>query len=333
MPESNGFQNPNIESITFHSPIEGSTIDSDEKNVNLIPTSEQPERTGLRGYIETKKGKAFVAGTTALALIGIGFGALKIGETTSGTNETKPGSSNGQTAVISQEERDFINAYKNRYADPKAVFNSEVAYLIANPGKDLTVGPDYFTGYNFDATPNAATSPLGFDILKLQPGAEVTTQTSVDQFNQALPEMNRFMNLLAKNPLPNQVSVIKDEFNKYTGFYNPSSPKLVDILAGVVSKYGSNAVYVINSGTTDVSADKLKATIFDNIPPVIDNINSSGVTDSFQSTAHLSITVTSYDKANKTVVATEIIDNLQFSVNRAESADPMNVGLIGIGAK
>ena len=174
-------------------------------------------------------------------------------------------------------------------------------------------------------------SPLGFETLILKPGTKVTIQTSVDQFNQALPEMNRFMNLLSKNPLPDQIKVIKDEFNEYVGFNNPSSSQKIDTLSAVVEKYGSNAVYVINEGTTDVSADKAKATIFDRQKPIIDNVDASGATDSFHTHANLSITVTSYDKTGKSVVATESLDSLQFSVMRAENFDPANVGLVGIG--
>ena len=289
--------------------------------------SDHPKEVSQHRFLGTIGGKviAAVAGVIVVAIV---LTAIVVGN----AGVKKSNATTEQSASVSSpEERDFINAYKDRYVDPIATYNSEVGYLKANPGKDLTIGNDYFVGYTFNATPNAPVSPLGFETLILKPGTKVTIQTSVDQFNQALPEMNRFMNLLSKNPLPDQIKVIKDEFNEYVGFNNPSSPQKIDALCAVVEKYGSNAVYVINEGTTDVSADKAKATIFDRQKPIIDNVDTSGATDSFHTHANLSITVTSYDKTGKSVVATESLDSLQFSVMRAENFDPANVGLVGIG--
>ncbi len=328
VPESSNI-NPNIKTIATET-VQGSAVNEQENT-----SAEQdaaPEHTGIRGFLDKKIGKASVA-VAAIAVAAGAFGAVKAGESTTPTHEANPGTGTGQGTIISPEERDFINAYKDRYADDEATYQSEVAYLKANPGKDLTIGNDYFAGYNFNATPNAPVSPLGFETLILKPGTEVTTQTSVDQFNLALPEMNRLMNLLAKNPLPEQTKVVKDEFEEYTGFNNSTSQLLTETLGAVVTKYGSNAVYVINEGTTDTGADKTKKSIFDGATPIIDNVDTNGLTDSFHTHVKLSITVTSYDKAGKSVVATESLDNFQFSVSREQNFDPANVGLVGIGAR
>lgn len=292
--------------------------------------SDHPKEVSQHRFLGTIGGKVTAAVAGVIVVVAIVLAAVVIGN----AGGKKSNATTEQSASVSSpEERDFINAYKDRYVDPIATYNSEAAYLKANPGKDLTVGNDYFAGYNAEGTASAPVSPLGFYILKLQPGSEATTQSSVDQFNQALPEMNRFMNLLSKNPLPDQVKVIKDEFNDYVGFNNPSASQLIAVLSAVVEKYGSNAVYVINEGTTDASADKAKATIFDGRKPIIDRVDTRGATDSFHTHANLSITVTSYDKTGKSVVATESLDSFQFSVTRAEKFDPANGGLVGIGSR
>ncbi|TQO19641.1 hypothetical protein FB472_1210 [Rhodoglobus vestalii] len=275
------------------------------------------------------------SGISILAVVAVvlsGCAAL-MGATDDGEKPPEAVPTSGTAVDIPEDAKAFIDAWDDRYPDALATYYSHAAYLRANPGLDLTIGQDYFTGYDFENPEINPVSPLGFDILTTTFSQEVAAQQLVDVFNKSVPEMNLLMNILAKNPLPDQVNVVKDEFIDHTGYYNSHAQQLVDTLARVVEAYGSSSVFTINEATPDIDADPATATVLYGDSPVIDNINDEGLVDSFSDLLEISIAIETYNASGAKVVSTEIVEEVQFSVAHAASVDFLNKGFIGIGSK
>lgn|GEM_PF-1971244 len=318
-----------------------SNPDKDKGNKDFLtitaPTPEAPKRSGFRGFVESRAGKATLGAAGLVTAAGLVFGGIKLGEGDDSRNAApeKPAATTSEIDVskLPQEEQDFINAYKDRFDDPIAAYNSQEAWLKDNPDQFLTVGDDYINSYAMGTEATTSLSPLGYELLKFSPDTAIDAQAPVKAFNEYLPQMNRFVNMLSKNPTTSQKMVIKDEFAHFDGRDNPGAQRLADTLGSVVDKYGPNAVYEINPATTDEEAvDASAGTIFRETPPIIDSVDESGKTEDFSAMADISVTVTTFDKDNKSSVTTEVLKDVQFSVMRTDDADPYNVGLVGIGA-
>lgn len=130
----------------------------------------------------------------------------------------------------------------------------------------------YVASYDFSSQPfaNGATSPLGFTVERMAPDQPITLQATIDQFNGSIPNLDRLLNLLAKNPTPDDLKVITDEFSKYTGLENTAEAgNLVNFLASITQQYGSNANYSINPAIKDNGEGKTDTTVFVNDAPAI----------------------------------------------------------------
>lgn len=314
--------------INTYPPVEG------DPRLDDLYEEEPGKQNRLRAFIETKAGKAAVAGAGLLAAGGLMFGGMKMSEGSGSAPETPPAPvGNGQEVVVPTDAQQFISAYESRYSDPLAVYYAEEAYETQNPGSPLTIGDDYISSYNFESVGVGEKSPLGFDTLRLPYDTEVNVDTSVNQFNTARPAMNLLINLLAKNPTPEQIAVITDEFNKYTGFgFEDEASNLVTFFNGVIAKHGSESNYTINEAST-TNTDPETATIFDAASnTVIDSVNEEGVVQYFHNSIELSISIDSYDAANNKTSTTDVTSGFDFRVGRAPGEiDPLQGAFVGIG--
>jgi hypothetical protein len=291
---------------------------------------------GLHRFMETKRGKFTAIGAGVLATAGLVFGGVKAMDASNSTHESTPKpTSSSQETSIPTEAKDFVNAYGTRYKDPLATYYSEMGYEQSGSKEPLTIGDDYISSYNFESTVAGDKSPLGFDLLRLSPDTAINVQSSVDQFNNALPTMNHLINLLAKNPTSAEVAVITDEFSKYSGYGNEEdAKKLTAFLNGVVTKYGSASNYTINAASSETT-DSSHASVFKpDWAPIVDANSENGGVEAFHNTITLSISVESFDSANKKSSAVDTTENFNFMVQRApESIDPLHGGFVAIGTR
>lgn len=287
----------------------------------------------LRSLVDTTPRKAIAIGAGAAAIAALVFGGFKAGELFSNSPDETPTAPSSQEAVPTPAAaKDFIKTFGSRYADPLPAYYAETAYEKEFPGQFNMVSDDYVDSYNPEATVSADVSPLGFQLLRLPLSAEINKQTSVDQFNASIGSMDTLMNALAKNPTPQEISVITDEFITYSGFHNQNAQKLVNTLSAIVQKYGSGSNYSINKATAEGS-DTATATLFNGQEtPLIDGTNADGGVTAFNNVISLSINVDSYSNTGKKTSSTDVVNNLQFSVVRAtDNFDPLHGGYIGIG--
>lgn len=293
---------------------------------------------------ESKKNLFVKIGVSALALVlaaGVGISSYKaLSENDTLKNNPNTNSSSNpvdpvgnEQIKIPQEAQDFVNAYGTRYKDAVATYYAEVAYEQKSGGDSYTIGDDYINTYNFESTVAGVKSPLGFDLLSLSPDAEINVQTSVDQFNNALPTMNRAINLLAKNPTPEQVAVISDEFSLYSGYGKEDyANNLVALFNGIATTYGSNSNYTINPASIETT-DSSQATLFDpESATFMNGTDENGNLVSFQNSITLSVSVDTYSSEDQINTSLSTTENLSFVVNRAKN-DPFNAGFVAIGTR
>ena len=345
MPEIQNDQFPNAQHPTGQSTIEGeNTFDTYSASQEQPNTVNPAEHHGVfHDILDSKPKKITAAVLSIVAAGGLFFGGVSMGngpskdiKGSSATGQENPGQGQEQQPSLSPEEQSFIGAYSDRFSDPIATFNAQEAYVKQHPERAwLTIGNNDFNNYDLTQTASAPVSPFGFEIRVLKPEQKFTTQTLIDQLNVSIPEMSLFMNYLAMNPLPNQVAVIEKEYSNYAGYYNQNTQHMLDTLAEIVQKDGTNAIYEINPATTDESADPSKNSIFpvNQENGIIEAVNEKHETISSSTYGNLSITVTTFDKNNNQVVTTETIDNFGFNVTRAQIGDHDGIGIIGIGQK
>jgi len=249
---------------------------------------------------------------------------------------TASGEVNGETEIkVPAEAKDFVDAFGTRYKDPVATYYAEAAFEKETNGDALTIGDDYINTYNFESTVNGGRSPLGFNILSLPFETEINVQSSVDQFNTALPTMNRAINLLSKNPTPQEISVISDEFSLYSGYGNEdNAAKLIAFFNTIIAKHGTNSNYTINTASSEAT-DPAQSTIFDaKRVPFIHSENKDGKAEIFENPITLSISVETYDSENRAIKDTDITEYFSFMVSRAPAEiDPLGGGFVAIGTQ
>lgn len=335
MQNSNFEKSPNIKTV-IQSPIEGTQAPEIVSSPVTKQNQELRPKAGLRGFVETIPGKITVGASAALAAGALVFGGIKIGEGFS-SDEAKPGTSNSieEEQSIPPEAQDFITYYGDLYTNPVATWYAESAAENADSLQSYLINTSYITDYNYESLmfQEGQVSPLGFNVETLDPEATVDVKTSIDQFNGSLPDLNRLINLLAKNPTSDRIDVIKDEFSKYTGAGNSSSSGLVDILAEVTQKFGSNSNYSINPGVKGEYGDKSEdSTIFAYDTPIIDAADKDGRVTAFNNPVNLSISIETYDDKGNVTQQNYVVEDVQFSVERNVNNDPYNAGYIGLGA-
>lgn len=295
------------------------------------------DRLGRKGIV------SIAAGALGLTLAA-GLGGMKLAQSshdipthTDPTAEAPavPGQENTKVAIPA-EAKDFVTRYANSYTDPLATYYSEEAFIKANPGPGIVIDNDYIAGYNPNTQPfsNGEVSPLGYKVERLSPDKPVDINSSIEVFNSSIPNLNLLINMLSKNPSPQALEVIKNEFSLYSGLGNKEAGNLVDLLQGVTSKYGSNALYTINAGV-ERSGDSVPAdaTVVLDKTPGIDAVDDKGNTTAFSLVMNMSISVDTYNDSGEKTHTTDVLNNAQFTVVKATNYDPLGNGYIGIGAR
>lgn len=288
------------------------------------------------------------AGAAATALAIGGF--LGIKAATEGANNTPPekddrdnsqigggGTVEEETPAVPAEAQDFVTRNGHLFSDPVATYYAEKTYIESNQGQGLILDEGYVSSYDFESPVFEAgdTSPLGgFNTLVMSPETEVNTASSVELFNEALPAMNRLLNMVAMNPKTENLEVLKHEFSKYSGISNADSDNLVNFFQNITLKYGSNAVYTINPAVTaEQESSTVPQSIFTYDAPAIDAVDEEGKITAFSDQVDFSINVKSFDSQGQANDHTEIAEDVQFSVVQAKEHDPLNTGYVGIGVR
>lgn len=294
------------------------------------PETGNVNRKSKRGLFISIGAAAAGAALAAGAIFGVN--AINNDHETPGTETSD---TTGEAPVVPEEAKTFVEVFSDRYTNPVATYYAEAAYIEKGLG-DIVIGDEYIESYNFDSRvfDNGEVSPLQFPVLKLDPNKEVNAENFVEFFNESTPTLNRLLNLLAKNPTPEQVAVIRDEFVKYSGIDSPvAATNLVDRLLAVTTQYGSAANYKINPATTDWDASEQNNSIYTGVNPGIDAVDDSGYITMFSGNVQLSIAIESFSDTNQVTTTTEVVDNFQYTVNRAIGYDPGNIGYVGVGIK
>lgn len=338
--------------LTEYMPSIDNVVEQPVASPDITPSSDEGEdhdededskkserKSGLRGFIQTKAGKVTVAVAGLLAAGGVVAGVKAIpvvgaeGHSPAATSLPNPES----TPAVPAEAKDFMNANGSLYTDALATYYAETAYEKANPGQGFVLTQDYATNYNFDSQPfaNGETTPLGFTVEKVPASEEVNIDNSIQTFNNSIPNLNKLVNLLAKNPSQDRINAITDEFSKSSGLGNPEAAKLVSTLLSVAQKYGSNANYSINPGTKGQYGTTSETnSVFTADREVIDAVDVNNNVTAYNDVVNLSIEVDTFnDKGEQTKQVDTSLQGVQFSVRRAENYDPGNAGYIGIGLK
>lgn len=298
------------------------------------------ERSGSRKGIH--RTIAAVAGG-ALALAGV-FTAVKAANNDNKPPEPQvnnsaapfPRESEPAEAVVEvpPEARDFVALHPDDYVDPVATYYAEEAYIASNEGLRSVLDAEYVATYEFPTIASGETSPLwGLNAMRLAPGTPITNETFTELLNTAaLPNIERALNLMAKNPNSPAIEVVDNEFRIYCGSSNPNFDILLSTLTAITAKYGSAATYEVAPASNDDS-DPNATLVSELNTPTIDSVDEEGNILAFSNTIRLNITVTTYNDKNEPTVYTETLDNLELHFTYDPVTGPAETapGYISIG--
>lgn len=211
------------------------------------------------------------AGVFAAALM-FGAGAF-IHEQVSAEQNTDTEQDSGTEQDIPKEAQSFVEQYGDRYADPVATYYAVEAYQKAN-GDDydqsVVLSDEYVANFanshgNYDTSGinyvAGGESELGFHDYELPDSEAFDQDTNLKIFNDYfIPMVNRYMNLLAKNPSPDAVALIDAQFLECcsnTGdnfsYDDQQIEDLMTMAKDIVATGGSEVNYSILPATIDKS--------------------------------------------------------------------------------
>jgi len=170
----------------------------------------------------------------------------------------QPNTPDQELRAIPNEAKGWVAEYGNRYADPVSTFYAEMGYE-KKYGKPTIISNKDVSEYEITYGTSGDTSPLGFTMGTLELGGTIDQEVSMRLFNSyEAPNLSLYMNLLARNPASGAVAMIEEQFLAYSqgqdllsvgGVYDERAGtrtrKIMDTMASIVNKYGSNAIYSI----------------------------------------------------------------------------------------
>jgi len=230
-----------------------------------------------------------------------------------------------ENASIPAEAQAFVTEYGSRYADPVSTYYAEQAYIAAgNKGRLM---PDiYISNYDASAQMNSV-SPLGFEWYSVSPDAKIDLTTAMKVFNEyTAKEVSIYMNALSKNPTPEAIAIIDNEFMNYCSDTNNANrfteddeyiATLMETAKGVVAKYGSAANYTVAQGST--VEGRPNSTYFDkDLVTLIQGQDEKGITTKFSNKVNLAVDVEVFNGESATKDEVTIKDAELFVVRHLD---------------
>lgn len=266
------------------------------KEFPMSPSNKASERNSNKEEDITRREFIKKAGMIAAGLIGAGAVGGGIGATIFGGKEKEPVATNPnvepvtesveQQQEISPDAKAFAEKYKDIFDDPISTYYAEMAYDPTHQYVQESQLDDSFVENYYKRTNHLnanGESELGFTQYQLESSAEYNQDTNIRIFNEfAVPQINRYMNLLSKSPAPEAVAIIDSEF-RFLSLVNDKDivgkrqtvDSLMNLAKEVVAKYGSAANYSFIPAVTDIKDATGKNTFF---APEATSINTSDYT-------------------------------------------------------
>ena len=167
----------------------------------------------------------------------------------------------------------FIKTFGDYFSDPASVYNSELIYEKEHNGKSLIINPEYISSHQVNpGEKNDIPSDLGFEPC-IYPTNDIYNIENFANFydDYVIKQFDLYMNLISKNPSPEAVAIIDDQFLNYTtpvdaySGYSEEGKHVADVLKQIVSEYGETATFEMCKSSTnleDVGQEK-DVTFFD----------------------------------------------------------------------
>lgn len=303
------------------------------------------EQNKFLAFLKKPIGKVAVTGAgLSLALAaGIGIGGSmsdndKVAPTdTSTSGPEKPGQNADN---VPAEAREFVDTYGAMFNNPVATYYAEQAY-ITEYNLPTVIDQPYIDSYVMTDNITQEASDMGFWRTYIPLDKPIDKQTVATFVNDmVIPScLDRYINLAAKNPLPEAAAIIDNEFLKYCGGIGPASLapgsdntentlQLMATLKAITDKYGSEANYKIAPASLD-EADAETATVI-NAEPEIDSVNESNFITNFDTLITLKVDVDVYDDKNQVTTQKESVE-LRLTVARVTPTGPVDPGRVIIG--
>lgn len=275
-----------------------------------LETSTSKERKQLSAK---QVGGLLMAGMAVFATLGTGCSAKSV------ETPRTPGIETPDTEVkVPKEAQAFVDLLGDRYQDPVSTYYSEIAYE-KKYDQTLLITDENADKWEITGKLDGETSHLGFHILTIPFDTEFNSDFSAKFFNESVvPNLDKYMNLVAKNPYDKPSEIIESEFQTYIGGADNIEPNyqeygrnIAKTLRGVVEKYGPNAIYSIAPAKVVKITDSHEPyTQFDSdVPPMLFDKNM-GYSDGG---ILLMVNIDVYD-GKKVTRQYEVIDGFQYSV-------------------
>lgn len=299
-----------------------------------------------RRWTTTQKLIASISGLLVTAGLGLGISKLIGNDSTEATPTPAPTKSE---EVVNTEPADtpaeieipeiakpFMEIYGDHYANPMATYYAEYA-IETQQNYTSVLTDDFINSYDYPVFSSGEVSPIGFESMKFAFDTELTKKNFVDLFNeQAIPNLNLFMNLLARNPDSATRDIIKNEMKIYTSPADDSVVEgLMNTLEAVVDTYGSAAVFSASPlrAVEEYSRDA-NTVEFD---PQIQSIDGDGNVLAFSQNINngYEISVDVYESDGSMATYTELIPDFQpvFIYETVTGTRDTAPGYIAIGSR
>ena len=231
----------------------------------------------------------------------------------------------------------FIDDFGGQYLDPTSTYYAEMAYEKENNGLGSVISDADSSKITTDRI-IGETSELGFTEYKLPTNTKMDRETSLKIFNEyTVKTLNRYMNLLARNPSRDTRALIDKQLQNYCSdalrddvpgdaflIDNPKINSLMEMARDVVYKYGSNANYSLTAATSMTSNPESyfnsQSTSFSNTVTNTGSVEWKGqkIEEIQEDGVRIVINVDVYN-GNKVTQKKEVIDNVQlFDIRQPE---------------
>lgn len=234
-----------------------------------------------------------------------------------------------QQPEIPKEAQEFVDTNINKYPDPISTYYAEQAYEKNNKNAILT--DSFIDNYNMITGSNSKISTLGFTSYEMPVDTLLTPQIVVKMFNEFLSaNIERYMNLLAKNPSADAIKIIDRQFQDYcsdTSNYmlpnlaytndDEGIARLMDTAKSIVSEYDSASNFKV--AKAELNNTDPNITSFVGHMPSGESaiVEGKDRTLAFgQNGVRLVIQIDQYNNTNEVVHNIKTIKNFSFNISR-----------------